>query len=50
MEEKAKKWALFVANNNLQLRGSINIYRNFQGFSDRSYVSAFEPIFISKLD
>ena len=40
-----------MANNKLQPYRSIN-YRGlqFQRFSDRSFVSAFEAIFILKLD
>ena len=39
-----------MANNKLQPRRSINYIavRNFLGFSDRSFVTAYEPIFILK--
>ena len=39
-----------MANNKLQPHRSIIAVRNFQGFSDRIFVSAFELIFILKLD
>ena len=41
-----------MANNKLQLHKSINLIavRNFQRFSERRFVSAFELIFILKLD
>ena len=42
-----------MANNKLQLHRSITVIiavHDFQRFSYRSFVSAFESIFISKLD
>ena len=40
-----------MANNKLQLVGLLIIAdHNFQRFSDRSFVSAFELIFMLKLD
>ena len=51
--KKAKKGSLFAANNKLQPQSSTTVIiavRNFQRFSDRSFVSAFELIFILKLE
>ena len=49
--EKNEERSFFVANYTCNFIGLLIIaVRNFQRFSDRSFVSAFEPIFILKLD
>ena len=53
VEESEERSSFFVANNKLRsLIGLLIIIavRNFQRFSDRSFISAYELIFVLKLD
>ena len=50
IEEKAKKGTLLVAISCSLIGLRIITVRNFQRFSDRNFVSAYQPIFVLKLD